>query len=168
MTTRQSNSQRLSQAGKSCLWAAGCREIRQQQIHHACAVKKDIDAKLDKLLTAEQKSQLKQMQQGSAPVGPVLAGGPGRGGPPPGGPPVFRAYRYGRQFPGLAGKNLTPGKTIEELQQKRTNEAAALERVLSQGEATEPVLADLQRDLEDEAAQRNRRHQGAADAGGSV
>ena len=91
-------------------------------------IQRDIDAQLDKLLTAEQKSQFKQMQQGSAPVGPVLAGGPGRGVPPPGGPPVFRAYRFGRQFPGLAGKNLTPGKTIEELQQGRVTVFAALNR----------------------------------------
>jgi hypothetical protein len=28
---------------------------------------------------------------------------------------VFRAYRYGSNFPALAGKDLTPGKTIEEL-----------------------------------------------------
>jgi hypothetical protein len=29
---------------------------------------------------------------------------------------VFRAYRYSPDFPGLAGKELTPGKTVEELQ----------------------------------------------------
>jgi len=34
------------------------------------------------------------------------AGGPGRG------TPIFRAYRYGPDYPGLAGKNLTPGKAI--------------------------------------------------------
>jgi hypothetical protein len=31
---------------------------------------------------------------------------------------VFRAYRYAPDYPGLAGKDLTPGKTIEELQAK--------------------------------------------------
>ena len=45
----------------------------------------------------------------------------GPGGPqpmdgPPGGPergtPIFRAYRYGPDYPGLAGKDLTPGKPI--------------------------------------------------------
>jgi len=45
----------------------------------------------------------------------------GPGGPPPmggapGGPglgtPIFRAYRYGLDYPGLAGKDLTPGKPI--------------------------------------------------------
>jgi len=50
--------------------------------------------------------------------------GPGMDGPggpppmdgPPGGPgrgtPIFRAYRYGPDYPGLAGKDLTPGKTL--------------------------------------------------------
>jgi hypothetical protein len=37
----------------------------------------------------------------------------------PGGAPVFRAYRYGPDFPGLAGKDLTPGKTVEELAPKK-------------------------------------------------
>ena len=45
----------------------------------------------------------------------------GPGGPPPmdgppGGPgkgtPIFRAYRYGPVYPGLAGKDLMPGKPI--------------------------------------------------------
>jgi hypothetical protein len=29
---------------------------------------------------------------------------------------LFRAYRYAPDYPGLAGKVLTPGKTLEELQ----------------------------------------------------
>ncbi len=69
---------------------------------------------------------------GGAPFGgfPPGAGPPGVGppgaGPPggfpgfgqPGGAAVFRAPRYTPDFPGLAGKELTPGKTIEELQQR--------------------------------------------------
>ncbi len=50
--------------------------------------------------------------------------GPGMGGPggpppmggPPGGPgqgtPIFRAYRYGPDYPGFVGKDLTPGEPI--------------------------------------------------------
>jgi hypothetical protein len=34
----------------------------------------------------------------------------------PGAAALFRAYRYAPDFPGLAGKDLTPGKTIEALQ----------------------------------------------------
>ncbi len=63
------------------------------------------------------------------PPGNRPGGGPG--GPPrgPGGPPggpggfggnsVFRAYRYAKDYPGLAGKDLTPGKRVEELELKR-------------------------------------------------
>jgi hypothetical protein len=52
--------------------------------------------------------------------------GGGRGGPggpggfpgfgPPGGGSLFRAYRYAPNYPGLVGKDLTPGKTLEELE----------------------------------------------------
>jgi hypothetical protein len=28
---------------------------------------------------------------------------------------LFRAYRYGPDYPGLAGRKLEPGKTVEEL-----------------------------------------------------
>jgi len=31
---------------------------------------------------------------------------------------LFRAYRYAPSFPGLVGRNPTPGKTVEELQQE--------------------------------------------------
>ena len=49
-------------------------------------------------------------------------GGPGRGGPGIPGPPmhgpqntVFKACRYPPEYPGLDSKNLTSGKSIEEL-----------------------------------------------------
>jgi len=32
---------------------------------------------------------------------------------------LFRAYRYGADFPGLAGRELKPGKTIEVLEDER-------------------------------------------------
>lgn len=60
---------------------------------------------------------------GGGPGGPP-GGGPGGGGPPafmfgpPGGGSLFRAYRYGPDYAGLAGKELKPGKTVEELQPK--------------------------------------------------
>jgi Arylsulfotransferase (ASST) len=74
---------------------------------------------------------------GPPPGGPGGPGGPppggpgglrprGPGGPPPGGPggpmmgnTLFRAYRYGADFPGLAGKELKPGKTIEALEDEK-------------------------------------------------
>jgi len=75
-------------------------------------IQKDIDAKVETLLTDEQKKQLVAMRQ-AAPDG---RGGPGDD--PPGGTPLFRAYRYAIDHPALAGRSLTPGKLLEELQQK--------------------------------------------------
>jgi hypothetical protein len=99
-------------------------------------LQKTVDAKLDKVLTEDQKAQLKQMRAdfarggpggpgGGPPGGPPGGpGGPGGGLPPflfagpPGGSAVFRAYKYGADYPGVAGKDLKPGKTVEELQPK--------------------------------------------------
>jgi hypothetical protein len=59
---------------------------QQEQID---ALQKEVDAKLDKILTSEQKQQLKQMRErgpgGFGPGGPPPGGGPGGFGPPPGG-----------------------------------------------------------------------------------
>ena len=75
--------------------------------------------------------------------GPQAGGGDGRGigrrgrggpggpggfmGGPPGGSAVFRVYRYAADFPGLAGRDLTPGKTLVEIvdeQEKAKSEDA--------------------------------------------
>jgi hypothetical protein len=108
------------------------------------ALQKEVDAKLDKVLTDDQKKQLKQMRadflRGGPPGGPGGGppggppGGPGGGPPPfpfagpPGGSAVFRAYRYGPDYPGLAGKDLKPGKTIEELQPREPEKTKDSER----------------------------------------
>jgi hypothetical protein len=81
-------------------------------------IQKELDAKLETLLTEDQKNQLQAMQRGPG------GGGPGRGGPP-GGRPLFRALRYATSFAGFAGKNLTPGKTLEELQPKESEKKGA-------------------------------------------
>jgi hypothetical protein len=63
---------------------------------------------------------------GGTNFGPPGGGGTGvgrrgRGGPggpfggPPGGGSVFRVYRYAADYPGLAGRDLTPGKTLVEI-----------------------------------------------------
>ncbi|TMQ32848.1 MAG: hypothetical protein E6K70_16325 [Planctomycetota bacterium] len=80
-------------------------------------MQKEVDTKLAKLLTEGQRKQLQAMQQGPAAGVAAGPGGPGRGGPP-GGAPLFRAYRYATNYPGFAGKELTAGKTVEELQRK--------------------------------------------------
>ena len=46
----------------------------------------------------------------------------GGGGDFNGGSSIFRAYRYGPTYAGLAGKDRTPGKTIEELEAKPPEE----------------------------------------------
>jgi Spy/CpxP family protein refolding chaperone len=83
-------------------------------------LQKEADAKLDKLLTADQKKQFKDMRAGPGRGGP---GGFGPGGPggfaPGGGSALFRAYRYAPDYAGLVGKDLKPGKTVEEVQPKQ-------------------------------------------------
>jgi Arylsulfotransferase (ASST) len=81
-------------------------------------IQKEIDARVETLLTEDQKKQLQAMQQRTA------AGGPGRSGPP-GGAPLFRAVRYATSFPGFAGKDLKPGKSLEELQPKDSEKKEA-------------------------------------------
>jgi hypothetical protein len=41
---------------------------------------------------------------------------------------VFRAYKYGPNYPGLAGKEMKPGKTVEELQSHQPEEAKGSEK----------------------------------------
>jgi hypothetical protein len=83
-------------------------------------IQREVDARLETLLTEDQKKQLQSMQQRPA-------GGPGRDGPP-GGRPLFRAVRYATSFPGFAGKDLRPGKTLEELQPKDSEKKEAEKR----------------------------------------
>ena len=100
------------------------------------AIQKEVDRKIEALLDDDQKVQMKQMRSmvargGGPPRGPGGPGGPPRGPGGPPGPPggfggnsVFRAYRYAKDYPGLAGKDLTPGKTVEELERKRPDQGA--------------------------------------------
>jgi hypothetical protein len=102
------------------------------------AIQKEVDGKVEALLDDDQKEQFKEMRammaRGGRPGGPPSRPGaprPGPGRPPgPGGPPmgpsggfggnsVFRAYRSANDYPGLSGKDLTPGKTIEAMEDER-------------------------------------------------
>jgi Arylsulfotransferase (ASST) len=94
-------------------------------------LQKEADGTLDKLLNADQKKDFHEVREGFARGGPFGARPPGGpGGPPPGGPSpggpggpmgntLFRAYRYGADFPGLLGKDLKPGKAIEALEDEK-------------------------------------------------
>jgi hypothetical protein len=93
-------------------------KLTDKQKEQLEGLQKDTDTRLDKLLQEEQRKQLKGMQR-------FAGGGFGPGGPggilgfgPPGGSSLFRAYRYAADYPGLRGRELTPGKTIEELEAK--------------------------------------------------
>lgn len=110
-------------------------KLTEDQTKQIDELQKQADAKVSEVLTDDQKTRLKQipdmMKQFMAGGGPRggPGGPPGRGprvvfGGPPGGPGgfggngLFRAYRYGLDYPGLANKDLTPGKKIEELPKK--------------------------------------------------
>jgi Arylsulfotransferase (ASST) len=105
-------------------------ELTADQRKEVEGLQKDAAAKVDEILKDEQKKQLKEIQDrmkafagGMPGFGPGGPGGRGRPGGPAGfggmgGSGIFRAYRYGTDYPGLAGKDLTPSKTIEELEAK--------------------------------------------------
>jgi hypothetical protein len=90
-------------------------------------LQKTVDARLDTLLKEGQKKQLTQLRKDFLRGGPPGGGPGGPGGPPPflfagppGGASLFRAYRYGTDYAGLAGKDLKPGETVEELEKKES------------------------------------------------
>lgn len=109
-------------------------KLTADQKKELAEVQKEVDGELVKLLKGDQKKQLKDVQDRMRgfPGGGPPGGGPPGGGPPGGGPMVFgpggfggpgggslfRAPRYAPDYPGLAGKELKPGKTLEELQSK--------------------------------------------------
>jgi hypothetical protein len=103
-------------------------KLTAEQKKRIAGLQKDAEGKVNTLLKDEQKKRLKGLQDlmkafagGPPGFGPGGPGGAGGFGPPggfggTGGGAVFRAYRYGKDYKGLAGKDLTPGKTIEELE----------------------------------------------------
>ena len=121
-------------------------KLSAEQRKRMAEIQKEIDAKLETLLTADQKKQLQAMRQrppvvtAAVPAGPVRAA---PGGNPlfgaiekmlsagmnwfraaPSGTPLFRAYRYPIDYPGLAGKTLTPGAPHEDLQRQELEKKA--------------------------------------------
>jgi hypothetical protein len=123
------------------LLARGVQErmkLSEDQQKELAELQKEADGQVDQLLKDDQKKRFKEMQDFAKRfVGGPPGGGPPGGGPPGGGPPggrggprggfpgfggpgggsgLFRAPRYGPDFPGLAGKELKGSKTIEELQ----------------------------------------------------
>jgi hypothetical protein len=99
-------------------------EVTDEQKAQLDEFQTDIDTKLAAILDDRQLEQLDQMQRFN-PGGRGGRGGfgGGRGGPggfpggftPPSGKSLFRAYRYPADYAGLAGKDLAPGKTLQEI-----------------------------------------------------
>jgi hypothetical protein len=114
-----------------------------EQSRQLDGLQQEIDQMLERVLSSDQKKQFKEAKEGFARGGPFGFGPPGGpppgdsppgkpGGPPaggPGGPPpgntLFRAYRYDARFPGLHGKELNPGKTIEALEEEKKSKEIA-------------------------------------------
>jgi Arylsulfotransferase (ASST) len=108
-------------------------KLSDEQKKQTADLQKTVDEKLAAILKEDQKKQIKRMQDmakgfAAGPPGPPPGGPPGGlpgfgppggfpGFGPPGGGGLFRAPRYAADFPGLKGKELKPGKTVEELQQ---------------------------------------------------
>ncbi|HVA46941.1 MAG TPA: aryl-sulfate sulfotransferase [Pirellulales bacterium] len=103
--------------------------LSDEQQNELAALQKDVDRQLKKILTVEQRQQTQSgfALPDSVPDGAHVAGGPSRPGQPSppvvqgasnssDAMPVFRVYRCAANHAGLAGKNLVPGKTIEELE----------------------------------------------------
>jgi hypothetical protein len=87
-------------------------DAQQKQVD---ALQKEAEGKLDKLLDEKQRAQFKGMRGKGAPKTPGPPGPPGGGFGPPGGGGIFRATRYPADYAGLKGRELKPGKTIEEM-----------------------------------------------------
>jgi hypothetical protein len=83
------------------------------------ALQKEIDARLARLLTSDQQRQFQQASTDPVHGGPARVSPGGASGLPgfgaAGGGSLFQAYRYRRKYPGLVGKDLTPGPGLEEV-----------------------------------------------------
>jgi hypothetical protein len=101
-------------------------KLSAEQKAAVTALQTEVDRKVGALLDADQKNQIKQMRAMITRGGPrgFRAGGPQMGQSGGLSNAVFRAYRYAKDYPGLTGKDLSPGKTIEELEQRRPEKAA--------------------------------------------
>jgi hypothetical protein len=88
-------------------------DAQQEQV---AALQKEAEGKLDGILDEGQRKKFKEMKEKGGPTRPPgPPGPPGGGSGPPGGGGIFRATRYPADYAGLKGRELKPGKTIEEM-----------------------------------------------------
>jgi hypothetical protein len=105
-------------------------QLTDEQKKELAGLQKRVDDKLDQVLTAGQKALLETIKHGSgrtaggagersapAPGQPpgvprsgVASPGDAAGPLPPGVNPLFSALRYGPDYPGLSGRNLSPAE----------------------------------------------------------
>ncbi|HSQ55471.1 MAG TPA: hypothetical protein VLM40_06975, partial [Gemmata sp.] len=88
----------------------GLTEAQREQV---ASLQKEAEARLERILDEKQRGQFQGMR-GKKPQPPGPGGPPGPQGPPGGGG-IFRATRYPAEYPGLRGRELKPGKTVEEM-----------------------------------------------------
>jgi hypothetical protein len=92
----------------------GALKLTMEQKKQLAELQKEVDARLDTILQVDQKKQLMAMRgTGKGFRGGGMTGGFG----PPVGGGLFRAPRYAANYPGLAGRDLKAGKTLEEKSQ---------------------------------------------------
>jgi hypothetical protein len=92
-------------------------KLSPQQLKQVKQLEKELDHQLDQLLTAAQRKQLAEFRADprlagghkAPPSNPSLDGRSGLANPRS----LFRTSRYPPGYPGLAGKDLTPGATLE-------------------------------------------------------
>jgi hypothetical protein len=84
-------------------------KLTPEQKKAVAGLQEEADARVAKILTTDQTKRL-------AEIASVFVNTWGPGGPPNLGNAVYRSYRYGADYPGLKGRELKPGKTVEELQ----------------------------------------------------
>jgi hypothetical protein len=96
-------------------------KLTAKQRRQVALIQEEARTRLDKILKEEQRRLLRRARAAAVrrPADPAAGGPPGAaagGFGPPGGQILFRAFRYDAKYPGLAGKDLKPGRTVEELQ----------------------------------------------------
>ncbi len=93
-------------------------KITDAQKNELQALQKDFSPKITEVLNAAQKTLIADFKKGQ------LAGAAGRGAPRKPGNTLFRATRYALTHPAFAGRSLTPGKTLVEIEEEYDQEKA--------------------------------------------
>jgi hypothetical protein len=90
-------------------------KLTDAQKKQVADLQKEAEGKLDKILDEKQRKQFAGMKNRAPARRTGPPGPPGGGFGPPGGGGIFRATRYPADYVGLKGRELKPGKTIEEM-----------------------------------------------------